>query len=378
MSTATTPAVDPLFAPITVGAFELPNRVLMAPLTRNRASQPGDVPCAMNATYYRQRASAGLIITEATQVSPMGKGYSFTPGIHSDEQVAGWRRVTGAVHAAGGRIVMQLWHVGRISHTSLLPDGAAPVAPSAIRASSQTFAADAGGFVDVSEPRALATDELAGVVAEYHAAAERAMDAGFDGVEIHGANGYLLDQFTRDGSNHRDDAYGGSLENRLRFPLEVVDAVCDVWGADAVGYRISPTGDFNDMTDSDPGATFTALATALGDRGLAYLHVVEAFAGGERDEAVLKTIREAFPGVYIGNGGYTTEMAHARLAADQLDAVAWGERFISNPDLPTRIRLGAELTEPDRDTYYGGGAEGYTDYPALTEDELQRLENAAG
>lgn len=367
-----------LFTPLTVGALECPNRVFMAPLTRNRASQPGDVPTTMNATYYRQRASAGLIVSEATQVSPMGKGYSFTPGIHSDEQVAGWRLVTEAVHAAGGRILLQLWHVGRISHVSLLPDGAAPVAPSAIRADGQTFAADAGGFVDVSEPRALATGEIPGVVADYRRAAERARDAGFDGVEIHGANGYLLDQFTRDGTNHRDDAYGGALENRLRFPLEVVDAVCDVWGADRVGYRISPTGDFNDISDSDAAGTFTRLATELGRRELAYLHVVEAFAGAERDESVLGPVREAFPGVYIGNGAYTTEMAEERLRGDTLDAVAWGERFISNPDLPQRVRLGAELAEPDRDTYYGGDETGYTDYPALAEDEVQRMERDQG
>lgn len=359
--------MDPLLTPLDAGELRLPNRVLMAPLTRARSAQPGDVPTELNAAYYAQRAGAGLIISEATQVSPQGKGYAMTPGIHTDEQVAGWRLVTDAVHARGGRIVLQLWHVGRISHVDLQPGGAAPVAPSAIRAESQTFTSAESGMVPVSQPRALETGEIPGVVEQFRAAAERAKDAGFDGVEIHGANGYLLDQFTRDGSNTRTDAYGGSTEKRLRFPLEVAEAVAGVWGPGRVGYRVSPTGDFNGMSDADPAVTFGLLAKRLGELGLAYLHNAEAFAGSPRDEDVIAAVRSSFPGVYIANGGYTPASARERVAAGLADAVAFGELYISNPDLAERIAAGAPLNSPDPDTYYGGGAAGYTDYPTLAE-----------
>ena len=357
--------MDPLFEPLTVGDVRLPHRVLMAPLTRNRATQPGDVPSALNAEYYAQRASAGLIITEATQVSPQGKGYMATPGIHSDEQVEGWKLVTSAVHEKGGRVFLQLWHVGRISHTDLQPDGAAPVAPSAIRAEAQTFVSPETGMVPVSEPRELETKEIPGLIRQYADAAQRAKHAGFDGVEIHGANGYLLDQFTRDGTNKRADKYGGSLENRLALPVEVVRAVVRVWGPGRVGYRVSPTGSFNDMRDSNPAKTFGALAEKLSAYRLAYLHVAEAFAGSPRDDDILGAIRRCFSGPYIANGTYTAELARERIEAGKADAFAFGEPFIANPDLPERFRRGAPLNEPDKSTYYGGDHRGYTDYPFL-------------
>ena len=359
--------MNPLTSPLRAGDLQLPNRVLMAPLTRARSAQPGDIPYDLNAEYYAQRAGAGLIISEASQISPQGKGYAFTPGIHSDEQVAGWKLVTDAVHEKGGRIVLQLWHVGRISHVDLQPDGAQPVAPSAIRAEAQTFTSKDSGMVPVSEPRALETDEIPGVVEQYRRAAQNAKDAGFDGVEIHGANGYLLDQFTRTSSNQRTDAYGGPLENRLRFPLEVAQAVADVWGPGRVGYRVSPTGEFNSMKDENPAVTFATLAEKLSDLGLAYIHNVEAFRGGERNEEVIDAVRNAFKGVYIANGAYTPDSARERLEQNKGDAVAFGELYIANPDLAERIAQGAHLNEPNHDTFYGGGAEGYTDYPTLEE-----------
>ena len=358
-------STDSLAQSLTLGELDLPNRIVMAPLTRARSAQPGDVPTALNARYYAQRASAGLIISEATQVSPQGKGYAFTPGIHSDAQVEGWRLVTDAVHEAGGRIFLQLWHVGRISHTDLQEDGAAPVAPSAIRAKSQVFTSADSGMVDVSEPRALRTEEIPGIVEQFRSAARRAKDAGFDGVEIHGANGYLLDQFTRDGTNQRTDEYGGSIEARLRLPLEIAEAVCEVWGAGRVGYRVSPTGLFNDISDSDPVATFSLLAERLSAMGLAYLHVVESFGGQARDEATNQALGQAFSGVYMANGGYSPETAAARVAAGDAGSVAFGELYIANPDLVERIAQGAELNKPDPATYYGGNEVGYTDYPAL-------------
>jgi len=359
--------MNPLLTPLRAGDLDLPNRVLMAPLTRARATQPGDIPNALNAEHYAQRAGAGLIISEASQISPQGKGYAFTPGIHTDEQVEGWKLVTDAVHKRNGRIVLQLWHVGRISHVDLQPKGAQPVAPSAIRADAQTILAGSPDRVPVSEPRALETDEIPGVVEQYRSAAQRAKDAGFDGVEIHGANGYLLDQFTRTSSNQRTDAYGGPLENRLRFPLEVAEAVASVWGPGRVGYRVSPTGEFNSMKDENPAVTFATLAEKLSDLGLAYIHNVEAFRGGERKEDVIDAVRSAFKGVYIANGGYTPETARKRLEQGKGDAVAFGELYIANPDLAERIAQNAHLNEPDPDTYYGGGAEGYTDYPTLEE-----------
>ena len=356
---------DPLLTTLNLGELVLPNRVLMAPLTRSRSKQPGDVPWELNATYYAQRASAGLIVSEATQVSALGKGYAFTPGMYTDEQMAGWKLVTDAVRAAGGRIFLQLWHAGRIGHVDLQPDGASPVGPSALQAASQTYVSADSGMIDVSAPRALELEELPGVVAEWRQAAERAKAAGFDGIEIHGANGYLLDQFTRDGTNQRTDDYGGSIENRIRLPLEVASAVADVWGPERVGYRISPTGTFNDIADTDPVATFGALAERLSFLGLGYIHVVESFAGQPRDEATPQAVREAFQQVYVANGGYTPETARTRLEEGKADAVAFGTAFLANPDLPDRIARNAELNAPDPATFYGGDAKGYTDYPTL-------------
>ncbi len=353
----------PLFAPVTIGDLTLPNRIAMAPLTRNRAIEPNTVPSPLAPLYYRQRAAAGLLISEATQISQQGQGYVWTPGVFSDPQVEAWRKVTDAVHEEQGHIFLQLWHVGRISHVSLQPEGGAPVAPSAIPAKTKTFIAS--GFADVSAPRALETGEIAGIVADYAHAAACARRAGFDGVEIHGANGYLIDQFLRDGSNKRTDAYGGSLENRMRFALEVVDAVLKVWPATRVGYRIAPTSPANDISDSNPQATFNALAEALTQRNLAYLHVVEGATGGARDVAPFDylALKRAFSGAYIANNGYTRDMAIAAIRDNRADMVAFGRAFISNPDLVERLRLDAPLAEGDRKTYYGGGAEGYTDYP---------------
>ncbi len=356
---------EKLFTPVELGALALPNRVLMAPLTRNRATPPGDVPNAMNATYYSQRASAGLIISEATQISPEGKGYIDTPGIYSDEQVAGWRHVTDAVHEAGGRIVAQLWHVGRVSHISLQPDQQQPVAPSAIRADAKTFTST--GFTETSEPRALKTDEIARVVEDYANAARNAMAAGFDGIEVHAANGYLIDQFMRDGSNKREDDYGGPLENRLRFLREVVQSVTSAMDADRIGIRMAPFSTGNGISDSDPMTTFSAAIDALNPFGLAYLHMIEGQirttdAAGRAEVAEL---RKVLKGAYVANNGYDREMAIEAVASGAVDAVAFGRDFIANPDLPKRLELGAPLNEQDRDTFYGGQDHGYTDYPFL-------------
>lgn len=355
----------PLFTPLALGALRLPNRVLMAPLTRNRA-EPDGVPGPHALAYYRQRASAGLIFTEATQVAPEGKGYINTPGIHSEEQIAGWRAITDAVHAAGGRIALQLWHVGRISHVSLQPDGAAPVAPSAIAAKAQTFTAD--GPTDTSPPRALATEEIPAVIAHFAHGARNAIAAGFDAVEVHGANGYLIDQFLRDGSNRRTDRYGGSVENRVRFLKEVVDAVAAEVGADRTGVRLSPTGAFNDMSDSDPLALFTEAYRTLDKMGLAFLHVVEAFPGedvAQSDIDTLEALRGEWSGAYIANGGFDAARAADWIARGRAHAVTFGRPFIANPDLPRRYLEGAPLNEADGDTFYGGDARGYTDYPSL-------------
>jgi len=348
-----------LLTPVKIGSLQLPNRVVMAPMTRNRAGE-GNVPTPLNVEYYVQRASAGLIVTEATQVSPQGVGYPRTPGIHSNEQVAGWRRVTTAVHEAGGRIFLQLWHVGRISHPSLQPGGALPVAPSAIAA--QGNAVTFTGLQPFPTPRALATDEIAGVVRQYAEGARQALAAGFDGVELHGANGYLIDQFLRDGTNRRTDRYGGSIENRTRFLEEVIDAVVAVWGAERVGLRISPRGDFNDMSDSDPAALFGHVAAVAGRKHLAYLHVVEPVGTAE---PLAPRLRAAFNGPVMLNGGFDRAAAEAALAAGGGDLVSFGVPFLANPDLPVRFRLGVPLNEPDRATFYGGDAKGYTDYPAL-------------
>jgi N-ethylmaleimide reductase len=361
-----------LTSTITFGDIQAKNRVFMAPLTRARSQQPGDIPWQLNVEYYRQRASAGLIISEATQISQQGKGYAFTPGIHSNEQIAGWKEITDAVHEEGGKIFLQLWHVGRISHNDLQQDGNAPVAPSAIQAETQTFTSADSGMVPVSMPRALETDELPGIVEQFRIGAQNAKKAGFDGVEIHGANGYLLDQFTRDGTNQRTDNYGGSIENRIRLPLEITKAVVDVFGAGRVGYRVSPLGEFNGISDSTPADTFGALAAELGKLGLAYLHGVEAFGGQERDEEnerVHAIVRDNFKNaggtIYIANGGLTPDDAEQRIAEGKADAVAFGALFISNPDLPERIQQNGPYTEPNQETFYGGTEVGYTDYPAL-------------
>ncbi|MFO1055457.1 MAG: alkene reductase [Dongiaceae bacterium] len=347
-----------LFTPIAIGALTLPNRVVMAPMTRNRAGE-GNAPVPLNATYYAQRASAGLLVTEASQVSPQGVGYPRTPGIHTDSQVEGWRAVTAAVHAAGGRIFLQLWHVGRISHPSLQPGGAAPVAPSAIAAAGQ--AVTYTGMQPFPTPRALETDEVPQVVAQYAEGARRAQAAGFDGVELHAANGYLIDQFLRDGTNKRTDRYGGGVANRARFLLEVTEAVAGVWGAGRVGVRLSPRGEFNDMHDTDPAATFGHAAAALSGFGLAYLHIVEPVG---TPDPLAPALKAAFNGPLMVNGGYDRAAADAAIAAGQADLVSFGATFLANPDLPARLRAGLPLNPPDRETFYGGTAKGYTDYPA--------------
>ncbi len=353
----------PLFTPVKIGDLTLPNRIAMAPLTRNRAIEPNTVPSPLAPLYYRQRAGAGLLISEATQISQQGQGYVWTPGVFTDEQVAAWRKVTDAVHEDGGHIFLQLWHVGRISHVSLQPGGGAPVAPSAIPAKTKTFIAS--GFAEVSAPRALETSEIAGIVADYAHAAAGARRAGFDGVEMHGANGYLIDQFMRDGTNKRADAYGGGVENRLRFPLEAVDAVLKVWPASRVGFRMAPVSPANDISDSNPTALFGALAQALGQRNLAYIHVVEGAIQGPRDSTPFDylALRRAFSGAYIANNGYTRATAIEAINESRADMIAFGRAFISNPDLVERLRTNSPLAEGDRATFYGGGAKGYTDYP---------------
>ncbi|MGH8644864.1 MAG: alkene reductase, partial [Gammaproteobacteria bacterium] len=331
---------------------------------------PGNVPQAMNARYYAQRASAGLIITEATQISPQGVGYPDTPGIHNAAQVEGWRQVTQAVHERDGRIFLQLWHVGRISHPSLQPDGALPVAPSAVRPAGEAYTYEV--LKPFVAPRALKLDEIPGVVDQYRTAAQYALAAGFDGVEIHAANGYLIDQFLRDSTNHRTDRYGGSLANRVRFLLEVTEAVTEVWGADRVGVRLSPLSAFNDMSDSDPQTTFNYVAERLNRFGLAYLHVIEGdeSAGGETLESAaaidLKRLRRSFSGLYMANFGYTLAHAEAALRAGRADLVSFGKLFLANPDLPERFAQGAPLNGPHHTTFYGGDARGYIDYPTLS------------
>jgi 2,4-dienoyl-CoA reductase-like NADH-dependent reductase (Old Yellow Enzyme family) len=347
-----------LLDPVSIGEIELKNRVIMAPLTRNRSTMPGRVPNHLMREYYTQRASAGLIITEATSVSPQGVGYPATPGIWSDEQTEGWHKIVDAVHLAGGKIMLQLWHVGRISDPSY-HDGALPVAPSAIKpAGTVSILRPQREFVT---PRALSVEEIADVVEQFRRGAGNAKAAGFDGVEIHGANGYLLDQFLQDGSNHRTDEYGGPIENRARLPLEVVDAVVSVWGAGRVGYHIAPRADSHDMGDSDLAAAFGYLVRELDKRGIAFLCAREAATG----ERLGPKLRDAFSGAYIVNEGFTPQTAKNILSAGEADAVAFGKLFISNPDLPVRIKAGTELNEWNADTFYAEGAEGYTDYPAL-------------
>lgn len=354
-----------LFTPIKLGAYELPNRIVMAPLTRNRAGD-GNVPQLLNVTYYEQRASAGLIITEASQISPQGMGYPATPGIHSAEQIAGWQQITQAVHAKDGRIFVQLWHVGRISHPSLQPDGATPVAPSAIQSKGDAMTYE--GMQRFVTPRALELDEIPGIVEQYRQAAKNSLEAGFDGVEIHGANGYLLDQFLRDGTNHRTDAYGGPVENRARLLLEVTEAVVGVFGSDRVGVRLSPSATFNDMTDSDPRATFGYAIQALNPFNLAYLHLLEPSEADLRYGGTpipTKEFRPLYDGLLMVNWDYDQASGNQAIASGDADLVSYGKLFIANPDLPERFAKNAPLNEPDPNTFYGGSAEGYIDYPTL-------------
>ena len=346
-----------LFEPLKVGSLTLPNRILMAPLTRSRAGA-SRMPNELMAQYYRQRASAGLILTEATCVTPMGVGYADTPGIWSAQQVEGWKLTTRAVHEAGGRIFLQLWHVGRISDPVFL-DGRQPVAPSAIAAQGHVSLLRPERPFTV--PRALAPAEISGVIEDYRRGARNAQAAGFDGVEIHGANGYLLDQFLQDRANQRTDGYGGSIANRARLMLEVSDAVIAVWGADRVGMHLAPRGDSNSMGDSDPAALFSHVARELGRRQLAFLCVREYIGPGRLGPQ----LQAAFGGVYIANERFTFESARQALAAGEADAVAFGKLFLANPDLPRRLQLGAALNEPDLAGFYAGGAKGYTDYPSL-------------
>ncbi|MDE2112329.1 MAG: alkene reductase [Alphaproteobacteria bacterium] len=347
-----------LFDPLSVGALRLPNRIIMAPLTRARATADTRVPVPLMAEYYVQRASVGLIITEATIVDPMGAGYAATPGIHSDEQVEGWKLVTKAVHDAGGRIFMQLWHVGRISDPSFL-NGKPPVSASAIAAKGNVSLLRPPRPFPV--PRALETEEIQGVVAAYRKGAENAKAAGFDGVEIHGANGYLLDQFLQDTTNHRTDAYGGTREKRARLMLEVTDAVAGIWGPDRVGMHLAPRGDAHDMGDSDRLGTFTYVARELGKRRIAFVCAREA----RREDSIGPQMRDAFDGVYIANEGFTKETAEKALTDGVADAVAFGKLIIANPDLVARFAANAPLNEWDMPTFYSGGPRGYTDYPVL-------------
>jgi N-ethylmaleimide reductase len=357
----------PLLSSVQLGPYTLPNRIVMAPLTRQRAAA-GNVPNPLAPAYYAQRATAGLIIAEATQVTPYGQGYPHTPGIHSAAQVEGWKTVTKAVHQAGGRIFLQLWHVGRISHPDLQPGGALPVAPSAIAPIGES--ATYTGMKPYVVPRALATDEIPEIVAQYRSGAENALAAGFDGIEVHSANGYLLDQFLQDNSNHRTDEYGGSIENRARLLLEVMDAVVDVWGADRVGVRLSPSGTFGSMGDSNREATFSYVAEALNAFNLAYLHIVEPRVDGNqttepRTHLNSKYFKQIFNGLVIGAGGYQREDGNEAIADGSADLVAYGRLYIANPDLVARFAADEALNVPDRNTFYGGDEKGYTDYPTL-------------
>ncbi|WP_338637310.1 alkene reductase [Erwinia persicina] len=357
---------QPIFQPYPLGPVTLTNHIVMAPLTRNRAGK-GLVPSELAATYYAQRASAGLLITEATQISAQAQGYQDTPGIYTPAQIAGWRKVTDAVHAAGGHIFVQLWHVGRISHVDLQPGGAAPVAPSALRAETKTFVNN--GFYDVSEPRALEQDEIQQIVEDFRTASASAMAAGFDGVEIHGANGYLLEQFLKDGANQRTDEYGGSVENRARLLLEVAAAVSQEIGAGRTGVRISPVSPANAISCSDPQPQYNYLAEKLDALGIVYLHVVEGATGGPRDNAPFDyaALRQRFSRTFISNNGYDLALAAAHLAEGKADLFAFGRPFIANPDLVASLKSGAPLAALNPATLYGGGAEGYTDYPALND-----------
>jgi N-ethylmaleimide reductase len=341
-----------LFAPVDIGPTRLANRIVMAPMSRNRADA-GEGAHALTAKYYGQRAGAGLIVTEASPVSPQGRANRAAPGIYAENQIAGWRLVTRAVHARGGRIFLQLWHAGRVSHASVQPEGALPVAPSAIAA--QGFAA----------PHALAAEEISGVVAQFAKSAKNAKEAGFDGVEVHAANGYLIDEFLRDGANRRDDAYGGPVANRARFLFDILEAVESSWDRGRIGVRLSPVNSYNDMRDSDPQRTFGEIAQRLGKRGLAFLHVDES----PREGFDWTVFRRRYTGTYIANGGYDREGAATALASGHADLVSFGALYLANPDLVERFRIGAPLNRPDRSTFYGGGERGYTDYPSLEREE---------
>jgi N-ethylmaleimide reductase len=369
----------PLFQPYRLGPFNLPHRVVMAPLTRSRARQPGNVPGSLAACYYAQRASAALIVSEATQVSMQGQGYAWTPGIHSREQVEAWRRITDAVHQAAGLMFCQLWHVGRISHPALQPDNMLPVASSAIIPAGKAFIENERGegtLVPFVRPRALEIEEMPYVVAQYVRAAKNAVAADFDGVEIHAANGYLLDQFIESGTNRRTDAYGGAVENRTRLLLETVEALTPVWGPDRIGVRISPMGKLNDIRDDDPEATFGYVAERLSEYKLAYLHMVnpalEQMQNGKEPDphplGIAKLVRKKFKGTLIVAGGFDAESGARWLREGRADLIAYGRKFLANPDLPERLRLGAALNADDPSTYYGGGEKGYTDYPSLAQD----------
>jgi N-ethylmaleimide reductase len=382
MTTTTTSSVvqtDKLFQRFKLGRYDLPTRMVMAPLTRSRARQPGNIPAQLNACYYSQRASAGLIISEATQVSLQGQGYAWTPGIHSLEQIEGWRLVTEAVHKAGGLTFLQLWHVGRISHPSLQPDGMLPVAPSAIKPAGNAFIENSRGegeLVPFVTPRALQIEEIPYLVQQFVRGSKNALEAGFDGVEIHSANGYLFDQFINSSTNHRTDKYGGSVENRARLLMEVTEAVSEVWGSDRVGVRLSPLGTFNDMGDDNPEETFGFIAEKLNSYGLAYLHIVNpalaAIEKGQQPEPggqrMLDLIRRKYTNTLMIAGGFNHETAEQWLQQGKADLIAFGRKFIANPDLPERFREGAALNPDDPSAYYGGGAKGYTDYPTLAQE----------
>ncbi|CNH86235.1 alkene reductase [Yersinia intermedia] len=360
-----------LFSPLKVGALTLPNRVFMAPLTRLRSIEPGDIPTPLMAEYYRQRASAGLIVTEATQISFQAKGYAGAPGLHTQEQLNAWKKITQAVHDEGGHIAVQLWHVGRISHNTLQPGQQAPVAPSAIAADTRTTVRDETGAwvrVPCSTPRALETEEIPGIINDFRQATVNAREAGFDYIELHAAHGYLLHQFMSPASNQRTDQYGGSIENRTRLTLEVVDATVAEWGAEHIGIRISPLGPFNGLDngeDQEEAALY--LIDELNKRHIAYLHISEPdWAGGKPySDAFRDAVRARFQGVIVGAGAYTAEKAEDLIEKGFIDAVAFGRSYISNPDLVARLQQQAPLNEPDGDTFYGGGAKGYTDYPTL-------------
>ena len=362
-----------LFEPTRAGDIALANRIAMAPLTRNRA--PGAIPNALMAQYYAQRASAGLLISEGVAISPQGQGYADVPGLYSTEQLDGWKQVTSAVHKAGGKIVAQLWHVGRVSHTSLQPGNVSPVGPSAVRAKTKTVLLRDGvpTFTETSEPRALDASELPGIVLDFRHAARHAIACGFDGVEIHGANGYLIDQFLKTGANQRQDDYGGSIKNRARFALEVVHAVADEIGAGRTAIRLSPVTPANDIVDDNPQQLFDYLLHHLAPLGLAYIHIIEGSTGGPRelperpfDYAALKAVyrNSGGKGAWMVNNGYDLAMAQSAVA-EGADIVSFGRPYIANPDLVERLQRGAPLNTPDRATFYGGGAQGYTDYPAL-------------